>query len=462
MSTVTPLIDPVDDLWPRDGGPPDGDLLDAARARLAPARREPRGVELRRRQHVGQGHGDRPRRPRGAGDVGQGLGLGPRHDGPRSTSPGLRLDEVLPLIERDAMSDEEMVAYLARCQLDPAMPRCSIETLLHAFVPAPHVHHTHPDGINVLAGHGRRRAARARVLRRRGGVDPLHPPRLHALQAGRRGRARPTRTSSSWCSPSTGSWSGATRAEEAYRRTIEVDQPGGRVRQRAHGRPAALRRPARRGRPAATPERRARCCAELLPAIRGAVSSERPKLLDADTSPRALEFVASAQAERLVTVGAPCPDHLVHTKRVPLWIPFDPDADDADALRARIARAGGGVPRRLPRLRRGATATTTTEPADPDPRIVLVQHVGLVATGTTAKTARVSRDLYHRAIEVMAGAEALGRVRVARRRGELRDRVLAARALQARAGAAARRAAGAGRARHRRRRRHRPRDRRRA
>ena len=60
--------------------------------------------------------------------------------------------ELAPLFERTAMSDEEMVAYLARCQLDPAMPRASIETLLHAFVPAAHVHHTHPDGINVLAG----------------------------------------------------------------------------------------------------------------------------------------------------------------------------------------------------------------------------------------------------------------------------------------------------------------------
>ena len=50
------------------------------------------------------------------------------------------------------MSDEEMVAHLVRCQFDPAMPRPSIETLLHAFVPAAHVHHTHPDGINILAG----------------------------------------------------------------------------------------------------------------------------------------------------------------------------------------------------------------------------------------------------------------------------------------------------------------------
>jgi NAD(P)-dependent dehydrogenase (short-subunit alcohol dehydrogenase family) len=34
--------------------------------------------------------------------------------------------------------------------------------------------------------------------------------------------------------------------------------------------------------------------------------------------------------------------------------------------------------------------------------------MGLVSTGTTTKLSKVSRDLYHRAIEVMAGAQALG------------------------------------------------------
>src|SRR5919112_1404240 len=42
------------------------------------------------------------------------------------------------------------------------------------------------------------------------------------------------------------------------------------------------------------------------------------------------------------------------------------------------------------------------------PRIVLIQHLGLVSTGTTTKTSKIARDLYRRAIEVMAGAHALG------------------------------------------------------
>ena len=45
----------------------------------------------------------------------------------------------------EAMSDDEMVAYLARCMVDPAARRPSIETLLHAFLPAAHVDHIHAD-----------------------------------------------------------------------------------------------------------------------------------------------------------------------------------------------------------------------------------------------------------------------------------------------------------------------------
>src|SRR5215208_5819604 len=63
---------------------------------------------------------------------------------------GLKLDEVLALEEREQMSDEEMVAYLASCQLAPDMPRGSIETLLHAFVPYAQVDHTHPDAVNMI------------------------------------------------------------------------------------------------------------------------------------------------------------------------------------------------------------------------------------------------------------------------------------------------------------------------
>ena len=75
---------------------------------------------------------------------------------------------------------------------------------------------------------------------------------------------------------------------------------------------------------------------DALMVARGAVSSERSKILVVDTSPRALELVSSADAAELVSVGAACPDHLVHTKRVPLWVSFDPELDDAETLVERL------------------------------------------------------------------------------------------------------------------------------
>src|SRR5438132_7678813 len=65
--------------------------------------------------------------------------------------PAVRLDYIAPLRSRAGdMSDEEMVDYLARCLLDPAGPRPSIETLLHAFLPVVAVLHTHADAILAL------------------------------------------------------------------------------------------------------------------------------------------------------------------------------------------------------------------------------------------------------------------------------------------------------------------------
>ena len=44
---------------------------------------------------------------------------------------GVYMDDILPLLERERMSDVEMVDYLAHCPFEPGRPRPSIETLLH-------------------------------------------------------------------------------------------------------------------------------------------------------------------------------------------------------------------------------------------------------------------------------------------------------------------------------------------
>jgi rhamnulose-1-phosphate aldolase/alcohol dehydrogenase len=312
----------------------------------------------------------------------------------------LRLGEMLPLFERAEMPDEDMVAHLARCQVDPAAPRSSIETLLHAFVPAPHVHHTHPDGINVMAGAEDGEHLIAECFGDEAAWIPyIRPGFTLARQVGAAVRENPALKLVVLAKHGLVVW--GDTAEEAYRRTIEVIN---RAAEFVNARTAGQERFGGGLQAAAPPDGLLR---DVLPALRGAVSSERAKVLVVDTSPRVREFVGSVDAAALTTVGAACPDHLVHTKRVPLWIPYEPAADDAAALRDRI-RERAAAYRDDYRAYVDRHADETTVPGDPDARVVLIQHVGLVGVGTTTKAARLSRDLYHRAIEVMAGANALG------------------------------------------------------
>ncbi|MEN3284458.1 MAG: hypothetical protein V7607_5598 [Solirubrobacteraceae bacterium] len=315
----------------------------------------------------------------------------------------LRLDEVQALIEREAMSDEEMVAYLSRCMLDPAMPRSSIETLLHAFIPAAHVHHTHPDAINVIAGTRNGERIVADVFGARAAWIPyIRPGFTLAKQAADAVRADPQLELVVLAKHGLVVW--GDTAEEAYKRTIDVvNEAVAAINARA----AETRRFGGSAAGGLDDAAREALLADVLPAVRGAVSSEAHKVLTVDTSPAVLELVSSVRAPALSQVGAACPDHLVHTKRVPLWVPFDPATEDAGTLAQRVRERAAAYRDEY----RGYIAAHTDNgaaPGDPDARVVLIQHVGMVSAGATVSASRLSRDLYHRAIEVMAGAEALG------------------------------------------------------
>ena len=73
----------------------------------------------------------------------------------RRDFPGVRMDDIRALLERQDMGDEEMVAYLAHALQDPGGVRPSIETLLHGFVHDYAVVHTHADAIVALTNNDR-------------------------------------------------------------------------------------------------------------------------------------------------------------------------------------------------------------------------------------------------------------------------------------------------------------------
>lgn len=319
---------------------------------------------------------------------------------------GLRLSEVLPLMEREAMSDEEMVAYLARCQLEPSMPRSSIETLLHAFIPYAHVDHTHADATNMIAcAENGERLARECFGEDAIWIPYIRPGFTLSKQVGEAVIRNPRAKLALFAKHGLVTW-GHT-GEESYNRTIDaINTAAEFVARRGEGHDPFG------GRRLAGPEPRTQrdLLAEVLPTLRGAVSQINHKILVLDTSEAVMEFVCARDSRALSQVGAACPDHLIRTKMRPLWVDFDPERDSAEDLKGRmiegVAEYRAWYESYFAR-NKGRLGTPDDALFDPYPRVVLIAGLGLVGIGQDRKAASLSRDFYQRAIAVMNGADAL-------------------------------------------------------
>jgi rhamnulose-1-phosphate aldolase/alcohol dehydrogenase len=316
---------------------------------------------------------------------------------------GLRLEDILPLMERDDMSDEEMVAYLSHCMIDSKHPRASIETLLHAFLPFKHVDHTHPDSIISLCCADNGKELAKEIFGDRFVWVPYVRPGFKLSKMIAEGvRNNPKAELVLMEKHGLVTW-GET-SEEAYNKTLAVINEAtqfieSRVNEEkvfGGARYASLPQEERRS-----------VLAEVMPLIRGAVSEGKRMILSYDDADDVLQFVNSRDAESLSQVGAACPDHLVHTKMVPLFVDWNPESKDVAALKEQLKSGIAAFKKEYEAYfeRNKNEGDVMFEAA---PRVILIPGIGMVNTGKSKAMANVSGALYHRAIAVMRGATALG------------------------------------------------------
>jgi len=316
---------------------------------------------------------------------------------------GLRMDDIRPLFEKAEMSDEDMVAYLANCMIDPKHPRASIETLLHAFLPFKHVDHTHPDSIISLccADNGKELAKEifgdrfvwvpyirpGFTLSKMIAEGVLNNPKAELVLMEKHGLVTWGETSEACYAQTIKIISEAEAFIEA--RIDEAKVFGGAKYETL---PADVRK---------------NIAAKVMPTIRGAVSDAKKMILSFDDADDVLQFVSGNDSAKLSQVGAACPDHLVHTKVVPLFIDWTPDANDIDGLIAKLKEGVAAYKEQYTAYfeRNKNEGDVMFEAA---PRVILIPGVGMINTGKSWAMSQVSGALYHRAIAVMRGATALG------------------------------------------------------
>jgi rhamnulose-1-phosphate aldolase/alcohol dehydrogenase len=316
---------------------------------------------------------------------------------------GLRLEDVKPLIERPEMSDEDMVAYLAHCMLDSKQPRPSIETLLHAFLPFPHVDHTHPDAIiSLCCAENGRQLAQEIYGDRFVWVPYVRPGFTLSKMIAEGVKNNPHAELVLMEKHGLVTW--GDTSEASYLKTIAIiNEAQNYIETRTRQRPLFGG-----SKYEALPEaERREILTQILPAVRGAVSQEQRMIVTYDDADDVLTFVDSHDAPSLSQVGAACPDHLVHTKRVPLFIDWNPSTRDISQLQEKLNEGIAAFKDEYRQyFERNKNAGDTI--AHSAPRVILIPGIGMINTGRSWALAKVSGDLYHRAISVMQGTTALG------------------------------------------------------
>ncbi|UPO86064.1 bifunctional aldolase/short-chain dehydrogenase [Niallia sp. Man26] len=316
---------------------------------------------------------------------------------------GLKLDDITPLIEKEEMPDEEMVEYLSHCMIDSKHPRASIETLLHAFLPFKHVDHTHPDAIiSLCCADNGKQIAEEIYGNRFVWVPYIRPGFTLSKMIAEGVKNNPNAELVLMEKHGLVVW--GDTASESYEKTISIiNEAESYINSKINesqtfggAKYDSLR-----------VEDAEEILAAVMPVIRGAVSEEKKMLLTYDRGEDVLEFVNSHDAKTLSQVGAACPDHLVHTKMVPLYVEWDPATKDIAALKEAVKEG-------IAAFKESYTAYFDRNKNEGDqifetaPRVILIPGIGMVNTGKNVAMSKVSGALYHRAISVMKGATALG------------------------------------------------------
>jgi rhamnulose-1-phosphate aldolase/alcohol dehydrogenase len=306
-----------------------------------------------------------------------------------------------------SQAEDDMVAMYFHATFNLNPRASSIDTPLHSFIGAKHVDHMHPNAIISVAASRRCEELTKEIFGdEMAYVRWMRPgfelglamedivqknPSVRAIMMGQHGFI-------SWHDDEKRCYEETLRFIEKASQYIEDKYQAKGGDAKAFGGPKyqSLSENDRRG-----------ILARILPWLRGQVSQQKRFIGTIQDDEKILRFVNSKDAPRLSELGTSCPDHFLRTKIKPLYVDWNPQAEDAAALKQKLA--DGLVKYRQDYAGYYKTCKRENSPAmrDANPTVILIPGLGMIAWGKDKSESRVTAEFYNCAVEVMRGAEAI-------------------------------------------------------
>jgi rhamnulose-1-phosphate aldolase/alcohol dehydrogenase len=313
--------------------------------------------------------------------------------------------EQLKELYRGEEHEDEMVRYYPLSACGENRVAASIDTPLHAFLPFDHVDHLHPDWAIALAAsaNGKRKLDEFnKEFDRKIVWVPWQRPGFElALMIQRAVRDNPGAEGLILGGHGLFTWGMTQR--DCYLNSIHtIDQMGEFI----------LKHQSKKGslfggvEPGPLQDRKS-IAIQILPALRGVVSSNRRVIAHYADADDALTFAGSKWARELGSLGTSCPDHFLRTRVCPLFLPWDAAKEDVSVLKARIQSQAVEYRATYKKYYDAWATSDSPKLRDSNPSVVVVPGLGLFGFGKNKKEARITTEFFINAIHVMAGANAL-------------------------------------------------------
>jgi rhamnulose-1-phosphate aldolase/alcohol dehydrogenase len=306
-----------------------------------------------------------------------------------------------------SQAEDDLVVAFSHTTFNLNPRATSIDTPLHSFLLAKFVDHMHPNAIIAIAASANCEKLTQDIF---GGemdyVEWMRPGFELGLAMQEIVKRNPKATAIMMGQHGFISW--ANDDKECYLRTLDFIERASQfieAKYEAKGGDAKAFGGAKYQ--ALASEKRNEVFAAILPWLRGQVSQPKRFIATVQDDEKILRFVNSHDALRLAELGTSCPDHFLRTKIKPLYVAWNPQTEDAAALKKKLA--DGLVQYRKDYANYYDQCKHANSPAmrDPNPTVVLIPGLGMVAWGKDKSESRVTAEFYNCAVEVMRGAEAI-------------------------------------------------------
>jgi rhamnose utilization protein RhaD (predicted bifunctional aldolase and dehydrogenase)/NAD(P)-dependent dehydrogenase (short-subunit alcohol dehydrogenase family) len=316
----------------------------------------------------------------------------------------LYLDKVLALakIYRGVELEDEMVGLYPLCTFGNNPVVASIDTPLHAFLPFAHVDHLHPDWGIALAASANGKEKMDEFNQQFGHKlvwIPWQRPGFElAIMMERAVKEAPGCDGVVLGGHGLFTWGNTQR--ESYVNTITIIDQIGQFVESHRSRKKGILFGGAKHRPH---QQRQAIATELMPFLRGSVSTGQRMIGSFCDMPEVLDFVNSQSATELAYLGTSCPDHFIRTKIRPLFVDWD-QAGDAAQIRAAANGAMDRYRSEYASYYQKHAAADSPAMRQANPTVVLVPGIGMFSFGKNKAEARITGEFYVNAIHVMEGA----------------------------------------------------------